>query len=191
MGSLPGLNLRIHHYILGSVLVPGCATRGSSAYLFQGVLVGLILSGVARWDFASIVETDVALLRGEAGASLKPPILEFNDQNHSLSWHLNATDSAIDETGTIDGFSLLLNDVEVYVGNNDTVSIDDLRMKDSQLARMMDNALDASNGTIDLYLRVARASVRSPSQKRQTIQTQEYYNGQMGCGKSLSQAYPR
>ncbi|CAI4907896.1 AVN_HP_G0118460.mRNA.1.CDS.1 [Saccharomyces cerevisiae] len=166
LGSLPGLNLRIHHYILGSILVPGCATRGSSAYLFQGILVGLILSGVARWDFASIVETDTALLRGEAGASLKPPILDFNDdQNHSLSWHLNATDPVIDQIGNIDGFSLLLNDVEVYVGKNETVSIDVLRMENPALAQMMDDALDASNGTIDLYLRVARASVRSPTNR--------------------------
>ncbi|EJS43278.1 YIL067C [Saccharomyces arboricola H-6] len=166
LGSLPGLNLRIHHYILGSILVPGCATRGSSAYLFQGILVGLILSGVARWDFASIVETDLALLRGEAGASMKPPILDFNNnENHSLSWHLNTTDSVIDQVENIDGFSLLLNDVEVYVGENDTVNIDNLRMKNPGLARMMDEALDASGGTIDLYLRVARASIRTPTNR--------------------------
>ena len=106
------------------------------------------------------------MLRGEAGASLKPPILDFNDdQNHSLSWHLNATDPVIDQIGNIDGFSLLLNDVEVYVGRNETVSIDVLRMENPALAQMMDDALDASNGTIDLYLRVARASVRSPTNR--------------------------
>ena len=55
--------------------------------------------------------------------------------------------------------------MEVYVGKNETVSIDVLRMENPALAQMMDDALDASNGTIDLYLRVARASVRSPTNR--------------------------
>ena len=47
--QLPGLTLRVHHYILAMLLIPGCATRGRTALMFQGILLGLFLSGAARW----------------------------------------------------------------------------------------------------------------------------------------------
>ena len=165
LGNIPGLNLRIHHYILGTMLVPGCATRGSSAYLFQGILVGLILSGVSRWDFASIVETDVALLRGEAGALLKPPSFVFNTSYpHSLSWIANQNET--DHTGLIDGYSLLINDFEAYVGKNTSLDLDILREENEELSFMINEALSVSNGTVPLYLRLARASVRTSAKNR-------------------------
>ncbi|CCD22401.1 uncharacterized protein NDAI_0A02430 [Naumovozyma dairenensis CBS 421] len=167
LASIPGLNLRIHHYILGAVLLPGCATRGSSAYLFQGVLVGLILSGVSRWDFASIVETDVALLRGEGGGRLEPPTFNFNTGTpHMISWSLNDTTTEKDLTGSINGYSLLLNDFEVYLGTNSTISLDVLKAENSLLNNLMEEAILSSNGTIDLYLRVARASMRNSGELR-------------------------
>lgn len=171
IASIPGLNLRIHHYILGMLLVPGCSTRGPSAYLFQGILIGLILSGVSRWDFASIAETDIALLRGEAGASLKPPIFSFNESMpHQISWYINSTDTISEPAhgiDTIDGYSLLINDIEVYFGYNETINIDILKENNDQLSFMIDKSLeDSDGGSIDLYLRIARASVKSPSEVR-------------------------
>ncbi|KAL4952808.1 LCCL domain-containing protein [Aspergillus filifer] len=58
---LPGLRLRIHHYILAILLMYGTAfpTRPSLAY--QGLLLGLFINGIARWGFASIIETPAAL----------------------------------------------------------------------------------------------------------------------------------
>ncbi|CCF56433.1 hypothetical protein KAFR_0B01340 [Kazachstania africana CBS 2517] len=165
LASIPGLNLRIHHYILGTILVPGCATRGSSAYLFQGILIGLVLSGVSRWDFASIVETDVALLRGEAGALSEPPVFVFDKMHlHALSWQLqpNVTDN-----DSLDGFSLLMNDFEVYVGTNYTVDIDTLLTESPTLDNMLKQALQESEtDSVELYFRVARASTRAPREER-------------------------
>lgn len=160
LGSLTGLNLRIHHYILGMILVPGCATRGSSAYLFQGILIGLVLSGVARWDFASIVETNVALLRGEAGGRLSPPMFEYNaDTPHIVRWNMPLNNTEVDITGKIDGYSLLLNDIEVYVGKHKTVDLDILIHKNDMLKKLVSMSLKERD-PIPLYLRVARVSTQ-------------------------------
>lgn len=177
LGSLPGLNLRIHHYILGMVLVPGCATRSLTAYLFQGILIGLIISGVGRWDFASIVETNYALLRDEAGALLKPPLFTFDHlNNHKISWHIPAINQStilnvdagngVDWHGKIDGYSLLLNDLEVYVGKNETIDLDLIISENQMLKDMVDKSLDELDGSVEMYLRVARASVKAPEEYR-------------------------
>lgn len=173
LASIPGLHLRIHHYILGAILVPGCATRGVSAYLFQGILIGLILSGVSRWDFASIVETDFALLRGEAGTAPPPPTMMYDKSTpHHISWtsNLNITDVSQSETNKFDGYSLLLNDFEVYVGPNTTIDIDKLFTENHNLQQMVNNALQDTNmstdGNIPLYLRIAKASINSPADER-------------------------
>ncbi|CAL9730856.1 hypothetical protein MOUN0_K05688 [Monosporozyma unispora] len=167
LSSIPGLNLRIHHYILGAILVPGCATRGASAYLFQGILIGLILSGVSKWDFASIVETDYSLLRGEAGLAAPPPAFVFDKSTpHYLSWQVST--STTDDNGVeylvddYDGYSLLLNDFEVYVGSNTTIDVDKLIDENEPLTQMVQDALkDSTNGTIPMYFRVAKASIDS------------------------------
>lgn len=171
LASIPGLNLRIHHYILGMVLVPGCATRSLPAYGFQGILIGLILSGVSRWDFASIVETDYALLRDEAGASVTPPNFVFDSNKpHMISWTLlESTDESYgkDFNGLIDGYSLLLNDFEVYVGKNETVDLDILINENEILSNMLNNTFqEESTNNIEMYLRVARASLKFPARYR-------------------------
>lgn len=61
---LPGLRLRIHHYILAILLMPGTAFPTRPSLIYQGLLLGLFINGVARWGFASIIETPAAL--GEA-----------------------------------------------------------------------------------------------------------------------------
>lgn len=167
LACIPGLNLRIHHYILGLILLPGCATRGRSAYLFQGVLIGLIISGVARWDFASIVETDFALLRGEGGSFLEPPQFIFDAQNpRHVSWTLNPNATSSMDAESDNGYSLLINDFEVYVGANTTVDLDMLIQEDKLLSSMIQESLTQSNGTIKLYLRLARASIEHPDTVR-------------------------
>ncbi|CAR27084.1 hypothetical protein ZYGR_0I03580 [Zygosaccharomyces rouxii] len=165
--SIPGLNLRLHHYILGILFVPGCATRGSSAYLFQGILIGLFISGVSRWDFASIVETDLHLLRDEAGASFEPPAFQFDPERpHSISWKLdtktNSTIAAKNDDEKIDGYSLLMNDFQIYVGENTTVDIDQLLNQNYNVSHMLNQTMNQTDKDTKLYFRVARASTKNP-----------------------------
>lgn len=58
---LPGLRLRIHHYILAILLMPGTGFPTRPSLIYQGLLLGLFINGVARWGFASIIETPAAL----------------------------------------------------------------------------------------------------------------------------------
>ncbi|KAH8434525.1 LCCL domain-containing protein [Aspergillus melleus] len=58
---LPGLRLRIHHYILAILLMPGTAIPTRPSLIYQGLLLGLFINGVARWGFASIIETPASL----------------------------------------------------------------------------------------------------------------------------------
>lgn len=58
---LPGFRLRIHHYILAILLMPGTAFPTRPSIFYQGLLLGLFVNGIARWGFASIIETPAAL----------------------------------------------------------------------------------------------------------------------------------
>lgn len=63
--AIPSMNVRIHHYILGLLLVSGTAMQNRPSLLYQGILIGLFINGVARWGFASILETPEGL-RGKS-----------------------------------------------------------------------------------------------------------------------------
>lgn len=111
------MNVRIHHYILGLLLVPGTSMQTRPSLLFQGILIGLFINGTARWGFASILETPSAL-RGDAPmGTLLPiitaPIIHNNLNIHHLrpnitfDWHFPFPEP-------YDGISILVNDVERY-----------------------------------------------------------------------------
>lgn len=64
VGAANGLELRIHHYVIGLVLVTGASTYTHLGLLYQGLLVGLYVNGVGRWGFDSTLESPSALARG-------------------------------------------------------------------------------------------------------------------------------
>jgi hypothetical protein len=155
LALLPNLELRIHHYILGLFLIPGTSTRGYTAYVLQGLLLGLILSGIARWDFASIVETHVSLLRGEAGASPVPPSnLTFNGTHILWDKPENRPDKLL-------GFSLIVNDVESYVGEESSIDIHVLINDNEYLQSSLEKV-----ASIPLFFRVAISSTDPGSLER-------------------------
>ncbi|CAI6341764.1 unnamed protein product [Periconia digitata] len=112
--GVPSLSLRIHHYILALLLLPGTALQTRPSLLFQGLLVGLFINGIARWGFASILQTAGAL-RGDAQlgselVSILPPNIT------------NATSIAFAWKGLARGYegvSVLVNDVERFRGFRD------------------------------------------------------------------------
>ncbi|KAK4157692.1 hypothetical protein C8A00DRAFT_29377 [Chaetomidium leptoderma] len=63
---LPGLHLRVHHYVLALLLLPGTAARTGVSVACQGLLVGLFVNGVARWGLDSVLQTG-DMLRGDGG----------------------------------------------------------------------------------------------------------------------------
>lgn len=159
LGCMPGLNLRFHHYIVGILLVPACATCGVSAYLFQGILIGLIISGSTRWGFESIVESKNALSRGEAGLAAQPPIFYFKDSSpHVISWQLERN---ANQNKHLDGYSLLINDIESYIGSNTTIDLDILFKENNKLAEQLEKSKEANHTNFKLYLRLARRSINN------------------------------
>jgi hypothetical protein len=115
--AIPKMNVRIHHYILGLLLVTGTAIQNRPSLLWQGILIGLFINGTARWGFASILETPDAL-RGDApSGSLLPlitaPIIHNNFNLHSLKPNITF-DFHLPFPESYDGLSILVNDVERY-----------------------------------------------------------------------------
>lgn len=108
--AVPSLDLRIHHYILALLLLPGTALQTRLSLLCQGLLVGLFINGVVRWGFASILQTAVSL-RGDAQLgsgipSILPPII--NSANITFAWESLVRG--------YEGVSVLVNDVERFRG---------------------------------------------------------------------------
>ncbi|KAI9722985.1 MAG: hypothetical protein M1812_001434 [Candelaria pacifica] len=108
--ALPGLDLRIHHYILALLLLPGTAIQTRPSLLYQGILVGLFINGIARWGFDSLLQTPAMLLGDGQLNSLLPtiatPLLTSN--NITFAWSAPPY--------PYDGISILVNDVERYRG---------------------------------------------------------------------------
>jgi hypothetical protein len=114
LAAMPHLTLRIHHYIIALLLLPGTALRTRISLLCQGFLVGLFINGVARWNFDPILQT-AAALRGDAQlGSVIPSILEpvINGSSIAFAWQGIARG--------YEGVSVLVNDVERLRGTGES-----------------------------------------------------------------------
>nr|RBQ93358.1 hypothetical protein FVER53263_07887 [Fusarium verticillioides] len=122
--TIPSLNLRIHHYIIALLLLPGTSMQTRPSLLYQGLLVGLFISGIARWGFDPVLQTSEAL-QGDAQKGSKLPSI-----TEPVIHLANGTDTLSNITFTwnqpprqlYDGISILVNDVErfrTYFGDVD------------------------------------------------------------------------
>jgi hypothetical protein len=132
LAALPGMNLRIHHYILALLLLPGTAAQTRPSLIVQGLLFGLFINGVARWGFASIVETNQSL-SGNTHAV-------FNAAQPAISQPVingaNITFSFADYGSDWDGINIKMNDVDQYSfvqGSNGTQNFTMTRERDEPL----------------------------------------------------------
>lgn len=57
LSQLPGLQFRLHHYVMAIALMPGTAFPTRLSAIYQGFLLGLFLNGVAAFGFDSILQT--------------------------------------------------------------------------------------------------------------------------------------
>lgn len=113
---LPGLNLRLHHYILALLLLPGTSLQTRPSLLYQGLLVGLFINGIARWGFDPVLQTSAALQGDAQKGSILPtvhaPVINLANSTGGFS---NITFSWDQPTGKrFDGISVLVNDVERF-----------------------------------------------------------------------------
>jgi hypothetical protein len=111
---LPDLSLRIHHYILALLLLPGTSMQTRPSLLYQGLLIGFFVNGIARWGWDSFLQTSYAL-QGDATLGsplpsiLAPPLISLAGDvwNITFSW-------ASSPGPEFDGISVLVNDVERF-----------------------------------------------------------------------------
>ncbi|KAJ5562688.1 hypothetical protein N7461_001449 [Penicillium sp. DV-2018c] len=107
--AVPHMNLRIHHYILSLLFLPGTTLQTRPSLLYSGILVGLFINGIARWGFDSILQTPGALLDGAKLGTVPPKIYP-----PSLTDTNNLVFSFPDLEPHADGLSVMVNDVMRY-----------------------------------------------------------------------------
>ena len=111
LAIIPNIDLRIHHYILALILLPGTALQTRPSLLYQGLLVGLFINGIARWGFDSILQTPTDLYGDDFHTAMPlvpAPVFDGNNSNITFSWN--------DLPSVYDGISVLVNDVERFRG---------------------------------------------------------------------------
>ena len=116
--TLPGLNLRIHHYILALLLLPGTALQTRPSLVYQGLLIGLFINGIARWGFDPVLQTSYALQgdaqKGSRLPDISDPVIEWANATSGPSTS-SITFTWDRPTGQVyDGISILVNDVERF-----------------------------------------------------------------------------
>ena len=114
---LPGLNLRIHHFILALLLLPGTSMQTRPCLLYQGLLIGLFINGIARWGWGSFLETSAALQGDAQKGSPLPvvhePIIATSNSTGGTS-NITFTWDPTPSLKQWDGISILVNDVERF-----------------------------------------------------------------------------
>jgi hypothetical protein len=108
--TIPGVSFRLHHYFLALLLLPGTSMQTRPSLLYQGILLGLFVNGIARWDFDSILQTADALRADGTFDSILPVIAEPIIQRTDTG--LLAAFTWADAHIGMHGISVLVNDVE-------------------------------------------------------------------------------
>lgn len=112
---LPDLSLRIHHYILALLLLPGTSMQTRPSLLYQGLLVGFFINGIARWGFDPMLQTSFALQGDAQLDSLLPvvltPVIAMASNVSSITFSWSPPPGP-----RYDGISVLVNDVERFRG---------------------------------------------------------------------------
>ncbi|KAK2028985.1 LCCL domain-containing protein [Colletotrichum zoysiae] len=116
--SIPGVDLRVHHYIMAFLLLPGTSMQTRTSLFYQGMLLGLFVNGIARWGFDSVLQTPDELREDGAFGSLLPrpaePVVSSGSFERSISFSWLLPPDADLVAAGYDGVSALVNDVERF-----------------------------------------------------------------------------
>jgi hypothetical protein len=158
LSFVPNETLRVHHYIWTLILLPGTGVKTTPSLLYQGLLVGLFVSGIARWDFDSILQTYEQLrrgapsLRGGLVTLLAPTIGDSSSglKDIVLNWQSLEQSQLRGAADKIwDGFSLVIDDVERYRGPVNSFNLTDWAL----------NSLNYTTVPLKYYIRIAFAQI--------------------------------
>ena len=111
LAAVPNLKLRLHHYLLALMLLPGTALQTRPSLIYQGLLVGLFINGLARWGFASILETRASLIAEGSKRGMVPDVAAPLIQGGTVDFDWsNLTDATGKLHGAFGTVSILIND---------------------------------------------------------------------------------
>lgn len=122
LAAIPGETVRVHHYILALVLLPGVGFPTRISLMAAALLLGMYLNGIGRWGFDGLIQ-DTAVVRGDGASGSALPTFATNRSTwHGVSplpqasgivaWDPIPTSLA----QTYDSFALLVDDVLRYQG---------------------------------------------------------------------------
>ncbi|KAL6713895.1 hypothetical protein ACLMJK_008389 [Lecanora helva] len=112
--AIPRVNIRIHHYILALILIPGTALQTRPSLFYQGLLLGLFINGIARWGFDSILQTPAELFGNDFNSPIpKVAMPNIDKSSNSITFSWNNLQNGYDS------MSVLVNDVERFRGSED------------------------------------------------------------------------
>lgn len=121
--TLPGVSLRIHHYILALLLLPGTSLQTRPCLIYQGLLVGLFINGIARWGFDPVLQTPASLQgdaqKGSVLPHILPPVIDMVNVTAATAGGFEPVSNITftwdkPRESYIDGISILVNDVERF-----------------------------------------------------------------------------
>lgn len=130
LAAIPNQELRIHHYILALLLLPGTSIQTRPSLVYQGILVGLFVNGVAKWGFDAILQTAAALQGDALLGTVIPSITALSETAANITFTWPGVPSGYN------GTSVLVNDVERfrdYNSSQDQRSFTWQRMIDGEL----------------------------------------------------------
>ncbi|KAE8208374.1 hypothetical protein CF327_g7115 [Tilletia walkeri] len=192
LAAIPGQSLRLHHYIIALVLLPGCAFPTRLGLIYCAFLLGMFENGLARWGWDGLIQ-DVAVVIGDGVMGTGRPVF----LNSSTNWAgLNSSsptanglvawaplnNSDLSQSG-FDSFNLLVDDVLRYSGSGTTFNLSSLEADYSDISQSDNSSASPSVSLTDTlrdephYLRLAFASGSGSIPGDFTRAAIAYYNG--------------
>ncbi|KDN44874.1 hypothetical protein K437DRAFT_224606 [Tilletiaria anomala UBC 951] len=153
LAAVPGESLRLHHYIISLVLLPGAAFPTRLCLIYSSFLLGMFLNGVGRWGFDGLLQ-DVATVRGDGIISSDLPSFATqqatwagvvaNSTNTTASrGTVTWTPIPVNLTSSWDSFALLVDDVLRYQGTATSFNISSILSDyESDAAKNLTNSLN-------------------------------------------------
>lgn len=108
LAAVPDEELRIHHYILAILLLPGTSVQTRPSLVYQGILVGLFINGIAKWGFDPILQTAEQLQGDALLGTVIPSITALGETASNITFTWDGVPAGYA------GTSILVNDVERY-----------------------------------------------------------------------------
>ncbi|WVQ72683.1 hypothetical protein IAR50_002243 [Cryptococcus sp. DSM 104548] len=124
LANIPNYSLRLHHYLLALAAIPVLSLPNRVSLFWGAFMLGLWLDGVGRWGWDSILQ-ETTLLLGDANSGSYTPIFWENiTSSTTLGWSPITDDL---KTANVTGYSLLVNDMQIYNNYTDSsISLDGL-----------------------------------------------------------------